>query len=512
MSAVFVAVALLIATFIDRSTATATGLLLPWVQGDLGLSGDQAPAVTFSYYGALYVGILLAPWLLVRFGRPRYLVWSIAGYGVATLLCASSTWFPELVAFRVVQGVTEGGFFLCTLITIFADVPAQIAPIILLVYAVASQWGSALAPFLTGAIVDDHSWRAVYVVFGVAAVVSAAMLRPFVQSGPIDDLLRRTLREKRIDAVGLTLLALAVAAYSYLTAFGELRDWLNSPDVAAAFTVFVAGGAGFVLWELYGTRSPIVFVRDWGQRDAYLGVVLGLAAGFPLFGVSLHLKYMQELLGFPLSTAGLVIALRALALVVSAPLATVLTFRGVDSRLTISSGFAICAIAFAWETAGITTTADLYAFVWPELLIGVGFGLIYGPLLATVATNLPAVRAPFAIAIMNLSFVAAGSFANSWLVTIFDHRRAQHLADLAGSITLARAPISAAMRSPSVAHQLGPLVAQQAAVLAFADAALCVAGVAAMAIPFALLLRRANPGALHVANGDDATQPTPAAA
>jgi DHA2 family multidrug resistance protein len=236
--------------------------------------------------------------------------------------------------------------------------------------------------------------------------------------------------------------------------------------------------------------------------------VLGLAVGVPLFGVTLHVQYMQELLGFPLAAAGIVIGLRALALLISAPLGTLLTFRGVDSRLLISSGFAICAIAFAWENAGITTTADLRVFFWPELLIGVGFGLTFGPLLTTVTTNLPAIRGPFAIAMMNLSFVAAGSFANSWLVTIFDHRRAQHVSDLAGGITLVRASIFATMHGADsrVAHELSRLVAQQAAVLAFADAALCAAAVAAMAIPFALLLRPANPRALHAAEGDDGPQ------
>ena len=62
-------VGLILAAVVDRSTSTATGVVLPWVQGDIALSGDQAPLVTLSYNGAFYAGILLGPRLLLRFGR-----------------------------------------------------------------------------------------------------------------------------------------------------------------------------------------------------------------------------------------------------------------------------------------------------------------------------------------------------------------------------------------------------------------------------------------------------------
>jgi DHA2 family multidrug resistance protein len=402
---------------------------------------------------------------------------------------------PQFAFCRVIQGVAEGGFFLGGLVTMFTNVPMSIVPVFVLAYAILNQCGSALAPLIAGTIIDDHSWRLLYVLLSIATLAAAAMIAPIVRETPLDTKLRATWRKKQIDLIGVTLLAVCISAYCYLTAFGELRDWLNSSDVAAACTIFIFGVVAFILWERFGARAPIVPVDIFTRRNVLLGTALALAVGFPLFGISLHVQYMRDVLNFPLQTAGAVIALRGLALVISAPLGSALTLKGVDSRAIIACGFALSMFAFLWEAAGVTSGSDFRTFVWPEVLVGVGFGLTYGPLLVTVLSNLSMPQIPYAIAGMNLSYVAAGSFANSWLVTVFDHRNAQHLSNLAGSIALSNAPISSAVHShgaPAV-HAFAALVNQQSAVLAFADAALCAAGVAALAIPFSLLLHRAQP-------------------
>ena len=490
----FIAFGLIVACYIDRLTSTSTAVVLPYVQGDLALSGDEAPMVSLCYNAAYYTGILLGPWMLRRMGRVRYLVWSLALYGVASLLCALSTSLPELAAFRVVQGIAEGGFFLGGVLTIFASLPPAVASLFILAYSIASQCGSGTAPLIAGSIINEHSWRLLYVVLGLAGLAAAAAVKSTVSESPMDAGLQATRNEKQSDVVGVTLLTLAVAAYSYAAAYGQLRDWLNSLDVAIALVLFAIATLAFILWEAFGARAPIIPIRILFQRNTLLGIPLGLAIGFPLLGTTVHLEYLQQILNFPLQTAGGVIALRALALVISAPLGSILTLKGADSRLVIASGFSLSMVAFLWEAAGVTSGSDFHTFVGAEILIGAGFGLTYAPLLFTIITNVPFDEIPFAIVATNLSYVAAGSFANAVLTTVFDHRYAKHLSDLAGSISLARVPVINIVGSgaSSEVHRLGALVAQQASVVAFADVALCAAAVAALAIPLTLLLRRAH--------------------
>jgi MFS transporter, DHA2 family, multidrug resistance protein len=490
--------ALALIAFADRTTSGATSFVLPYTQGDLALSGDEAPFLTLSYNAAYYAGILLSPWILRRSGRVRYLLACVTAYGFASLLCAISTSLPELMTFRAVQGLAEGGFFLAGFLTIFANLSPKTAALFVLAYAATSQFGTGMAPFLAGAIAYNNSWRLMYVALAVVALLAVALIRRSVSQSAIDTGLRSSVPGEPIDIPGAVLLALAVGAYSYLTAFGELRDWLNSSDVAAAFVLFVSAALGFVLWERFGARNPLIPMTAFSRKNVLLGIPLALAVGFPALGTTIQVRYLQEVLNFPLPTAGAVIALRALAIAISAPLGSILTLKGADTRLVIAGGFALSMFAFLWESSGITSGADFGTFVGAELLIGAGFGLTYGPLLVTVATNLPFGEIPVAVAVMNLSFAAAGSFANSWLTTIYDHRSAKHLSDLAGSVAPYRAPVSTTLQAGGSLklHGLTQLVSQQAAVVAFADVALYVAAIAALAIPVTLLLRRANPHAM----------------
>lgn len=489
-----VCVAIALVCFIDRTTSAATSFVLPYAQGDLGLSGDEAPVVTSSYNAAYYVGILLSPWILSRFGRVRYLLACVTIYGIASLLCAASTSLQELAGFRMIQGVAEGGFFLAGILTIFANLPPKIASLFLLAYAATSQFGSGLAPLVAGDIVYNDSWRLMYVVLCVAALAAAWMLRSSVSEAGIDAGLQSARKGDAIDIPGIALLALTAGSYSYLAAYGELHDWLNAGDVATALAIFCIAVPALVVWERFGARNPIIPIETFTHKNALLGVALGLAVGFPVLGTTVQVNYLREVLNFPLPVAGAVIALRALTILISAPLGSILTLKGIDTRLLIGVGFALSVIGFVWEARGITSGSDFSTFLGAELCVGAGFGLTFGPLLITVVTNMPFAEVPFSLAAVNLSFAAAGTFANSCLATIFDHRLARHLSDLAGSVALSRAPISSAVQSGGAAEisRLASLASQQSGVIAFADVAISVAAVAAIAIPITFCLRRAH--------------------
>jgi DHA2 family multidrug resistance protein len=483
-----------LAAFIDRSTATASGAVLPWTQGDLAISGDDAPLVAVAYNSAYYCGILLGPFLLMRAGRIRYLALCLTAYAVAAFCCGLSQSFWELTVFRIVLGFAGGGFFLGGLLTSFTNLPPRVIPIFILGYAAVSQCASAVAPLLAGSIVNDGSWRMLYVVLGLGAAVAAVLVTVPSSEGGLDKQLHKQNAQTSTDLIGIGLLVVLISAYGYVAGYGEQRDWLNADDIAFAARVLAIAIIAFLAWERYGARDPTVPLAIFRERNVRVGLVVALAAGFPLYGTSELLQYLEGVLNFPLDLAGGVIALRAIALLVSAPMGSALVACGVDSRIVMATGFAMSAAAFAWESLGVTSGSDFATFVGPEILVGLGFGLTYAPLLLTVVSNVRAVYIPFAIALMNFTFVLPGSFANSVLSTLFDHRVSSHWADLASSVSLARPAIRAAMsQHPSATRQLlTALVYQQSAVMAFADVALGCAAVAVIAIPFALILHPAK--------------------
>jgi DHA2 family multidrug resistance protein len=427
-------------------------------------------------------------------GRIRYVTSCLTIFAFAALLCAAGQSLWELIGFRAVLGFAEGGFFLGGLLTIFSNVPARVLPFLILGYAALSQCSSAVAPLLAGTIVNDDSWRILYIALGLGAAIAAVLLNSFASTGALDRALRLGNSHASTDFVGLGLLAVFIAAFAYAMAYGEQRDWLSGDDVAFALQLLALAGIAFVAWERFGVRDPVFPFAVFRERNAWIGMLLALAIGVPLFGTLELLRYLVGALSFPLEVAGQVIAIRAIALIFSAPLGSALVARGIDSRFVIAAGFSLSALAFAWEATGITSASAVSTFIGPELLVGFGFGLTYAPLLVTVVSNVNAALIPVAVALVNVTFVLPGSFANAALGTLFDHRQSTHWSNLASSLSLSRPVIREAMKQhPAATPQLlAALLHQQSAVLAFVDVALGCAAVAGIAVPFALILHPAK--------------------
>src|SRR5436190_8905947 len=84
---------------------TIANVALPYMEGSLSASRDQVTWVLTSYIIA--AAIMTAPvgWLAARFGKKNFLITSIAGFTVASMLCGASQSLEQMVLFRIIQGV-----------------------------------------------------------------------------------------------------------------------------------------------------------------------------------------------------------------------------------------------------------------------------------------------------------------------------------------------------------------------------------------------------------------------
>src|SRR6476469_5363151 len=84
---------------------TIANVALPYMEGSLSASRDQITWVLTSYIIA--AAIMTAPvgWLEARFGKKNFLITSIAGFTVASMLCGAAQNLEQMVVFRVTQGV-----------------------------------------------------------------------------------------------------------------------------------------------------------------------------------------------------------------------------------------------------------------------------------------------------------------------------------------------------------------------------------------------------------------------
>src|SRR5450759_2118070 len=89
------------ATIMQALDTTIANVALPYMQGSLSASLDQINWVLTSYIVA--AAIMTAPigWLSDRFGRKKLFIICVAGFTVASLLCALAQNIEEMVLFRL---------------------------------------------------------------------------------------------------------------------------------------------------------------------------------------------------------------------------------------------------------------------------------------------------------------------------------------------------------------------------------------------------------------------------
>src|SRR6202021_3966476 len=88
----------MMAALMQTLDTTISNVALPNIQGNLGASQDEGTWVVTAYTVAAIIVIPLTPWLQGRFGRKAYLLTSIIGFTLASIVCGSSNSLVELVA------------------------------------------------------------------------------------------------------------------------------------------------------------------------------------------------------------------------------------------------------------------------------------------------------------------------------------------------------------------------------------------------------------------------------
>src|SRR5947209_19262752 len=97
--------ALMLATLMNTLDSTIANVALPHIQGSVSAAQDQITWVLTSYIIATAIMTPLSGWLSQRVGRKQMFLISIAGFTIASMLCGVATSLPEIVVFRLLQGM-----------------------------------------------------------------------------------------------------------------------------------------------------------------------------------------------------------------------------------------------------------------------------------------------------------------------------------------------------------------------------------------------------------------------
>src|SRR3977135_255056 len=98
-------VCIMLATIMQALDTTIANVALPYMQGSLSATVDQINWVLTSYIVAAAIATPVTGFLEARLGRKRLFQIAVAGFTAASVLCGLAATLPEMVLFRLVQGL-----------------------------------------------------------------------------------------------------------------------------------------------------------------------------------------------------------------------------------------------------------------------------------------------------------------------------------------------------------------------------------------------------------------------
>ena len=275
----------------------------------------------------------------------------------------------------------------------------------------------------------------------------------------------------------------------YVLDEGERNDWFDDPTIVAFFAAFVIGLTAFALWELYGTKNPIVDLRVFRYRNVRVGAPIAILLGTIVFGpVVLLPQYVQNVLGFTATMAGVLILVRAVPVLFFTPFVARLAGR-MDARILLTVGFALSGLGFAMLALAMTPGSDSGSFLIPLVISGVGQSMLLVPLLTSVYGTVKPIDGPKASSFVALSVQLGGSISSTLLVTVFDRRTSFHSDIDRGVATIGNPLLHEILASPHALARIARLISLQAANAGFADAFFMLVPVAAIAIGAVFFIR-----------------------
>lgn len=393
-------IAVSLATIMSYLDNNVINVALPTIQRNLHLSVSGLEWVVSSYL-LVFAGLVLVGGRVADvYGRRRIFLAGLAVFTLASLAAGLAGSGGFLIAARALQGFGAALMVPATLAIItaaFTDARERTAAIG--IWGAIGALGLALGPVIGGFISQHAHWGWIFLINVPIGVITFALAIPAISESRAESV------SKRLDFPGLASSAIALFALTYALIDGEDRGW-TSPLILTAFAVAAVALAAFLAAESR-REEPMVPLSMFRSRAFSGGTATMMIWGFSIFGIYFFTSlYMQGILGFSPSKAGLSIVPMALLLAVFAVISPrVVTVIG--GHRTVALGMALMVaglVLFSRTGQGTTLTGLLPAFV----VFGAGSGLMNVPLTEIVIGAAPDAQTGVASALFNDSREVAG--------------------------------------------------------------------------------------------------------
>jgi MFS transporter, DHA2 family, multidrug resistance protein len=347
-----------------------------------------------------------------------------------------------------------------------------------------------MGPTLGGWLTEQYNWRWVFLINMPIGVVTVLGLLIFMDE-------TESRREMRFDWFGFLALAVGIGALQLMFDRGEQLGWFGSTEIVLELIVALVGFYYFFAHSLTATE-PFVRFELFRDRNFLGGCLFMVVLGMTVFAtMTLSALFLQIVLGYPVMSAGLMLAARGIGTMVGM-LAVGRLLRVVEARTLIFIGMILTAVTM-YELVYFTNMTPASTIISVTVIQGLGLGLVFVPLSTAAFATLPANLRTDGTAILTLVRNIGSSVGIPVVIATLVNSTSVMHAQLAEYVT----PFNTALQVPDVRAVIDPatdtgralidnMITQQATIIAFGNSFKLLMILSVISLPFLLVIGKSR--------------------
>lgn len=402
-----------------------TGLMLVILLGAMEQTvvAVAAPAITTQLHGFELIAWVVSAYILAStvatpiygrlsdiYGRRAILTAAIALFFLASTGCALAQTMPQLIAFRILQGMGGGGLISAAQATIADVVPlrerGRYQGYISGVFAFASLAGPMVGGYLTHYL----SWRWIFWINLPLAILAMAVVRRSLRYLPV------VRAARRIDYIGAVLFAAGLTTFLIaVTRTGQGAAATSPSNIALLMSAFIV--LALFAWHEKRTAEPLIPLSLLSNRTVAICCAALFICFFQFISMAVLLPLRLQIAG---GAAADEAALRLLPLTLSIPLGAFFAGRMMSRTGRYKPyhlGGAIVAALGAFALSFITSEQTV-AMAIVMGLMGTGIGFQFPTALVATQNSVPPSQIGVATAMTSLSRLLGGAIGVALLTSI----------------------------------------------------------------------------------------------
>jgi EmrB/QacA subfamily drug resistance transporter len=489
----------LLGGFVAVLNQSLLNIALPHMMNDLSVSATTINWLITGYMLMNGVTIPLSSFLTRRFGTRNLFIFAIALFTIGAIICASSPGFSLILIGRFVQAGGAGLIMPLMMNVVLTVFPPEKRGMAMGLAGVVVIFAPALGPTLAGYIVQNYSWRLLFIL-----VIPIGLIDLLIALTWMKDVTERV-RDK-FDLWGFVFSTIGFGDLLFGFSKAGSAGW-SSPQVVIPIIVGLIGLALFV-WRELTTDEPMLDLRAFGYSVFTLAIIVSSLMYMAMIAAMVLLPiYLQNIRGFTPVESGLLLLPGALMMAVFSPIAGGLMNR-VGARPLIVTGLIISVIT-TWQFTHLSADTSYSTILIVNSIRMIGMALMMMTTTTEGLNQLPERLGSHGTALSNTFQQVFASLGTALLVTIMTTHATFHAAGLANEITTtnsllyqhlgrlsqglaATQGLSAQTSNSLIATVLGGLVQRESIIQGINDAFVVGTGLTAAALLTSLFMRRAK--------------------